>query len=204
VDHVHVCKLEALNNCANYFPNVTDLTLDHNFDGPRHPLGTTLNRILPLLQVTKLVIQSYSFWFDELIELLRSIPNMHTLKFNSMAMSEKEYESIQQSESFRFVSNTNIIQNVHYGGCQLKHAKILVALFPRLTNLRTGMPRKEVNIILQFLLSKMNNNTHQLSFLCISMLPKVCLREVKRMIKLEKLIDKYLIKYVDRDLYLWW
>ena len=79
VNHVHVCKLEALNNCVNYFPNVTDLTFDDNFDAPRHSLGPTFNRILPLLQVTKLAIQSYDFKFEKLIELLCFTPNIHTL-----------------------------------------------------------------------------------------------------------------------------
>jgi len=37
-------------NSANYFPNTTELTIKHNFI-------TTLNRVLPLNQFTKLIIQ---------------------------------------------------------------------------------------------------------------------------------------------------
>ncbi|CAF4530148.1 unnamed protein product [Rotaria socialis] len=51
VNHIHICYTQALNNCVNYFPNVTDLTLDDKFDTS---ITTSLNRIISLSRITKL------------------------------------------------------------------------------------------------------------------------------------------------------
>ncbi|CAF4235678.1 unnamed protein product [Rotaria socialis] len=51
VNHIHICYTQALNNCVNYFPNVTDLTMDDKFDTS---ITTSLNRIISLSRITKL------------------------------------------------------------------------------------------------------------------------------------------------------
>ncbi|CAF1106925.1 unnamed protein product [Rotaria sordida] len=64
--------------------------------------------------------------------------------------------------------------------------------------------RKEIAQILRFLLSKTHNKTRNLFYLCISMVPKVCLKETKMVIKSENLFNDHSIKYINRDLHLWW
>ncbi len=142
-------------------------------------------------------------WFRQLIELLRFTSNLRTLKFPFLSMSDTEYTSIQQSKSFIFVSNTNNIKTVSLSGMRrLEEAKFLVILFPRLEHLTTGIVRKDFEPFVRFLLSETKNNNYGLFFLCISRVPKLCIREVKKLIKLEKFLNDYLIKYINRDLYL--
>ncbi len=59
-------------NSANYLPNTNELTIKYNFT-------TTLNRVLPLNQFTKFIIQSFAFPFLQLIELLSCTSNLHIL-----------------------------------------------------------------------------------------------------------------------------
>ncbi|CAF1276471.1 unnamed protein product [Rotaria sordida] len=66
------------------------------------------------------------------------------------------------------------------------------------------MNRKEMGNIIRFLITKPNDIIQNLFFLCISETPKICLREINMLIKLENLVNDYFIKYVNRDLYLWW
>ncbi len=189
----------------NYFPNVTDLTLNYDFYTSDNAITINLNRILPLLHITKLIIESDYICFTKLIEILGVIPNISTLKISCPSIFDEEYTSIQQNESFKIVSNTNLIKNVIISGIStLKRIELLVALCPQLESLQTGMDRKTLNLIVQFILTKSNNHTRQLFFLCISNVPKLCLREVKRVIKLEKLLENYLIQFNSRHLYLWW
>ncbi|CAF5084069.1 unnamed protein product [Rotaria sp. Silwood1] len=88
--------------------------------------------------------------------------------------------------------------------CSLNEIQLIVNLFPQLDYLKTRMNRKEIRQITKYLLSKTNDKTQHLFFLCISQIPKVCLKELNILIKSENLLDNYLIKFINRDLYLWW
>jgi hypothetical protein len=77
---------------------------------------------------------------------------------------------------------------------------MIMNLFPQVEYLKIGMNKKIIYHIIQFLFSK----TCRLVFLCISKIPKVCLRELNRLIRLENLLKDYSIKYINYDLYLWW
>jgi hypothetical protein len=179
VDHIHICSRKALNNCENYFPNVTNLTFYYYFGASYGSFATNLNRIIPLLQITKLVIKDYNVWLTQLIEILLFTINIHILKFPWISVSDTEYTSIQQSESFIFVSNTNSIKTVSLSRmCRLAFVRLL--------------------------LSENKNNNYGLFSLCISRVLKLCIRDVKKLIKSEKFLHDYLIKYMNRDLYLCW
>jgi len=88
--------------------------------------------------------------------------------------------------------------------CSLEEIQLFISLFPQLEYFKTGMKRREIVQIIRYLLSKTNNQTRHLFFLCISRIPKICLRELNMLIKFEKLLVDYFIKFINRDLYLWW
>ncbi|CAF3828681.1 unnamed protein product, partial [Rotaria sp. Silwood1] len=170
-----------------------------------HSISITLNRMIPLKQLTKLVIESDHFPFDEIVKLLYFTPNLHTLKLDLLPLYETNLKVLYQNEIFQYVSNENHIQNLdlrHW--CTLKHFQLIMNLFPQIEYLKTGMERKEIQKIIKFLFSKTNNRTYHLFFLCISPTPKICLQELKDLIQSENLLDHYSIKYIKRDLYLWW
>jgi len=82
--------------------------------------------------------------------------------------------------------------------------ELIINLFPQLEYFKTGIQRTEIVQIMRYLLPKNNKKSRHLFFLCISEIPKICLREINMLIKCEKLLDDYFIKFVNRDLYLWW
>jgi hypothetical protein len=81
--------------------------------------------------------------------------------------------------------------------------QMIVNLFPRLEYLKTGFNKKEINQIARFIFSKINNKTYNLLFLCVSYTPKIYLKQLKILIKLENLLVDYFIDLVNYNLYLW-
>ncbi|CAF4552830.1 unnamed protein product, partial [Rotaria sp. Silwood2] len=196
---------QITNIYLNYFPNVTHLTIKHYFQTSDDSIITTLKSIIPLVQLTKLTIESDDFSLEEIIELLRFIPNLYALRLNFLSNKETNAKLIKQNEKFQYVSKRNKIKNLDLCQCcSLNQIQLIVNLFPQLEYLKTCMNRKEIGQIIKYLLSKTNNKTQHLFFLCISQIPKICLKELNVLIKLENLLNDYSIKFINSDLYLWW
>ncbi|CAF4937477.1 unnamed protein product [Rotaria sp. Silwood1] len=205
VQHLSIHSRQITNIYLNYFSNVTQLTIKHYFKTSDDSIITTLNRMIPLVQLTELAIESYNFPFDEIIKLLRFTPNLYVLKLDLLSMKEIKSNFIEQSENFQYVSKINKIKNlIIREGCSLNQIQLIVNLFPQLEYLKTSMNRKEINQIIRYLLSKTNNKTQHLFFLCISKTPKICLKELNILIKSENLLNDYFMKFINRDLYVWW
>ncbi|CAF5028218.1 unnamed protein product, partial [Rotaria sp. Silwood1] len=205
VQHLSIHSRQITNIYLNYFSNVTQLTIKHYFKTSDDSIITTLNRMIPLVQLTELAIESYNFPFDEIIKLLRFTPNLYVLKLDLLSMKEIKSNFIEQSENFQYVSKINKIKNlIIREWCSLNQIQLIVNLFPQLEYLKTSMNRKEINQIIRYLLSKTNNKTQHLFFLCISKTPKICLKELNILIKSENLLNDYFMKFINRDLYVWW
>ncbi|CAF1501607.1 unnamed protein product, partial [Rotaria sordida] len=200
VKHLYITSKEIEDNCVNYFPNVNGLSIKTSVDS----IIITLHRMIPLRQLTKLVINSYVCYMKDIINLLYFTPNVHTLNV-SLLFCNININSNKQNEKFQYVLKKNKIQSLVLNGeCLFGAIQFIVYLFPRLEYLKTQIERKEIEQILRFLLSKTHNKTRNLFYLCISMVPKVCLKETKMVIKSENLFNDHSIKYINRDLHLWW
>jgi hypothetical protein len=163
-----------------------------------------LNRIIPLINLKKLIIENCCFPFGQLIKLLYFTPNLHTLKFGSISFYQNNLMLIQQSDIFLQVSKNNQLKHFDLReSCTLEYIELIMNLFPRLEYLKTGFNRKEIESIGRFLFSKINNKTYHLVLLCISYTPKTYLKKLKMLIKLEKLLDDYFIDLINYGLYLW-
>ncbi len=201
VKHLYICGKRAINNSVIYFPNVTDLTIKNYAKPYFGSILTALNQIIPFKQLNKLVIDCNNFPVKQIVNLINLTPNLHRLKWNFQSIDEIQSKLIQQSETFRSVSNTNKIQHLEIlHCCSLEEIQFFVHLFPQLEYLKIGVYRKEIIPITRCLLSKMNH----LFFLCITDLPKTYLQKLNVLIKSENLLHDYFIKFVDHDLYLWW
>ncbi|CAF1134906.1 unnamed protein product [Rotaria sordida] len=206
VKHVRVSNLVESNTSTNYFPNATQLTIKHDLETLPHSISIILNRIVPLAKLTKLIfIYSYDFPFEQSIELLGFTPNLHTLKYDVIIFNETNSKLIQQNNIFQYVSKINKIKNLEiHQSSTLEEIKMIVNLFPQLEYFKTKMIRKEIELIIRFLLSKNNHQIYHLYYLCILEIPKIYLKKLNMLIKLENLLDDYSIKLINRDLYLWW
>ncbi|CAF3944046.1 unnamed protein product, partial [Rotaria sp. Silwood1] len=86
VQHVYIHNTNAMEQCLSYFPNAIELTLSETFHVPRDSIVISLNRIIPLRQLTKLTFDYHHFPFEQVIELLHFTPNVHTLKLDSILL----------------------------------------------------------------------------------------------------------------------
>ncbi|CAF4622398.1 unnamed protein product, partial [Rotaria sp. Silwood2] len=112
VKHVHICSKYVSNNNVIYFPNANELTIEHYFKIFDDSISTILNCILPIKQLTKLIIKSSNFSFEQIVNLIRFTPNLYTLKLDLLSFNEINLKLIQQNETFQYVSNTNKIKTI--------------------------------------------------------------------------------------------
>jgi hypothetical protein len=112
VHHVYIHSANFIQKFGNDFPNASELTLSKTFNQPSDSIVPSLNRIIPLRQLTKLTLGWPYYFFRQVIEFLQFTPNLHTLKLYSILLYPMDSLSMQQNEIFRTVSNTNIITNV--------------------------------------------------------------------------------------------
>ena len=205
VQHLHIHNANIKKQFMGYFKNAIELTLPETFDIHRHSIVDNLNRIITLQQLIKLTINCYNLPFEQMIELLQFTSNINTLKFNSMLLSQIDSISIQQNDVFKLVSKMNIVTNLTIEKeITLKQIQLLVVLFSRLEYLKIDLSEGTFKSIIQFLLSKSNDNTRYLSSLCISKQDKHFMEILTNLLESEKLLDDYTLKVINCKLYLWW
>jgi len=191
----------------NYFPNATELIFNDVFSTHPASVTTILNRIIPLKQLTKLVIKCDRFSVQKMIKILCCASQIHTLVLKSMPCSRKQndYTSIEESKDFKLVSNKNTITNVTCNGWfTLEQIKLLLALCPRLQYLTMNTFGTSLEPITRFLLDKTNQNTRHLYSLCFLTMWSNQFENLDTLIKSETLLDDYILKLIGGEIYLWW
>ena len=207
VKHIYICSNRITNECTNYFPNVTELTIKYCLETSDDSISTTLNRIVPLRRLTKLEIKCSNLSFEQFTHLLWHTPNLHTIKASSLFKGLLNVKQLTQSDHFQYVSKTNKIKNLIFDGWDTlgsNSIQLVIYLFPKLEYLKTRLIRKEIVPITRLLLTETNHKISRLCFLCITNIPKICLQELNRLIKSENLLDDYFLKFAKSELYLWW
>jgi hypothetical protein len=82
----------------------------------------------------------------------------------------------------------------------LDEIQFFIHLFPQIESLSTGVVRKEIVQITRCILTEMDH----LFFFHITDIIRTYLQRLNLLIKSENLLDNYLIKFIDQDIYLWW
>ncbi|CAF3622400.1 unnamed protein product [Adineta steineri] len=205
VQHLQIYDEQQTINCKYYFPNVTILTFKEGFSITHNSIVFMLNHVIPLKQLTKLIIKCDHLSLTKLIELLCWTPHIHTLVFESMSLHRVSYNSIQQNQSFQLVSSTNTITNVTFKPrCTLDKLQILVALFSRIQRLTINFHTKDLESCVRFLLEKTNRNTSHLYSLRLLWVDTIWLARLETLIVSDMFLDDYTLKMMNKDLYLWW
>ena len=205
VDHVNIHGEKAMKNCLSYFSNAMKLTLSHSFAESRIWLGLILNHIVPLKQLTTLIIDCGDFRFEQLINVLRFTPNIHTLTLNCQSITQTDSKLIQQSEPFRLASNANRIINVtikeNYSS---ESIKLLVVLCPRMQHLTIDIFSLDLESIMRVILPETKTSIRDLCSIRTKNTTKLMDEILKRLIDSEELLENYLIDLAATHLYIWW
>lgn len=203
VRHLIIYDELMIDNCLKYFPNIKKLTLDDRCSiNSQWYTNDNFRCIVPLTQITKLNINKCRSNFVDIVNILYSMPNIHTLKFRSITLSIEDRQSLVQSETFRLVSKHNKINHITvYDSCAIGAVKLLIKSFPRLEHLTlyTTSPALDEHVP-----SLLSTTTHQLRSLSMSSMVKKRMEKLKILIESKKLSNDYSLKTINNTLYLWW
>jgi hypothetical protein len=206
VRFVRIEDVELLNDCNNYFPNATELSLSFkSINENQNYLSVILSRIVPLKQLTKLVFDINYYRSKTLFELLLFASNIQTLILNCTSLCESSFILIQQYETFQLVLKTNkIINLIIKTECTLEVTKLLVNLCPQLQHLTINILKNHFVATLRFLLSK---SIRHLFSLCLQHVSEDGILILNELIKPEKQSNHYFMKVsevFEDTVYLWW
>ena len=163
---------------VNIFNSVKHVTIDGRpiYNNAAHySFSNDLNRIIPLKQLTKLVVYYSDFELPQLIDILQCTPNLETIICYARSLLGKvDLELIQQTNSFQYASTTNNVKSldIHLDKCTLERFQMILNLFPQLEFLRTEIEENEMEKFSHLLPLKVNGKIHPLCVLCAVQLSK--------------------------------
>ena len=205
VRHVRIQSERAMVNCAHYFPNAIELTLEDGFSSRLGLISFTLSRLFSLRQITKLVIEIHYFSFMKLIELLYLMPNIHKLVLESIPLYGLTRDVIELNETFQLVSNLNTITDVVIKDvCTLDKVQLLVALCPRVQHLTINVRARDLKPIVRSLLESRSRHTLSLNLLSFSRASASWLSKLRGLIQSDGLLNDPTLIQNGSTLNLWW
>ena len=99
--------------CKYDFSNTTELPILYYLEKNNEDfLLTSFNNIIPLKQLTKLVIEIYADTFIDIIELLLLSPNIHIFQVGRVSFNYSDLITIENSEIFELLSKRNNIKQM--------------------------------------------------------------------------------------------
>lgn len=167
------------------FPRVIKLTLKNTKLEEDSSFLTHLNSLVPLSQITDLIITENQISIDQ----LRLFPNLQSLTLSNLPTRMKTYR------------NTKLVKlNIDDDVCELKHLRHLLRFFPHLQSLEIGMNEDQWKDILRLILTK-STNLFSLFLLNIN---SQFFEKISKFLQKENLIEDYTIERMEGGLYLWW
>lgn len=185
-----------------HFPNVTKLTLIKNDIDSNRPLKINLNQIVPLMQLTRLVIRDSILSISQLIALLRFSLNIESLTFIGVSFVDEPHSLIRRSDQAFSISKTSKVTELRIDDeCSLEYVHFFACLCPRVQELAIVTARRQHESIVRFLLS---GHFQHLFCLCLRYLSTTEGEQIERMIDCDSRIFHYTIKNDHTGWYLWW
>jgi len=188
-----------------YFPNVIELTLERCMEHLDYSLSEILNNILPLNKIRKIIIKNFYLHLKQLIEILYYTYSLNTIEIDYLFYDDIEQflfkinNDVEHRSKINNVKTFNLVYN-----CNVEKIKLIFNLFSQLEYLKIGIQNKEIKPTMEYILLHKFNNMSNLCFLCITDIDMIYLKQVIELIENKNLINGYLIKHINRDLYLWW
>ncbi|CAF3570438.1 unnamed protein product [Rotaria sp. Silwood1] len=166
----------------------------------------TIHPVLTTIQITYLNIMLRDIFIGALIDLVGCLPNLDSLVISSLSMIQPRCLSIEETRTFRLLSNNNKITKVN-----LKEMNDL-AQVQFLLDLCSQMKYFEVDCtndvspenVVQFILMKNIKRTCNLRLLCLKILQTNMniVDTLKSIIDFEQLCHNYTIQQIDTKIYL--
>ncbi len=167
-----------------------------------------LGPILVTAQMTCLKIVRRKIFIGTLINLIRYLPNLHSLIVSSLSMIHPRCLSVDEATALRFVSQNNKITRVNLQQMNdLAQVQFLLELCPRIEYLEVDCTNVVYpEDVIRFILMKNIKYIPNLSSLCLKILPKKTdlVYHLKRMIDFEQLHQNYTIQQTENSINFQW
>jgi len=136
--------------------------------------------------------------------MLYLTPHLRTFTCDSLSLDSIDPILIKRTNSFLCVINTNKVHTLNIRHQRtVEKIQLIADLLHQLKYLNIGMTTKEISPIVQYLLSNRKKLPY-LFLLCIFEISVIFLKKINAMIERQQLLNDYFIKFVNRDMYLWW
>jgi hypothetical protein len=138
-----------------------------------------------------------------LLELLYCVTNVRSLV---LFQKPRVPISDKQMEIVRLISNNSKITHVHVNAiCTIGHVRLLLDLCPRLERLIMGVEVDDLQSIVRYLLMKSAHTHNYLYSLSLSTkFNGKTIKQLRKMIDNEKLLDDYWMGCIKKTVRLWW
>lgn len=168
----------------------SQLTLSTTKDSNGILFLNELNRTIYFEQLNKLILISQNFNFNQMIKLLKILPNIQILSLSI-------YSSCLSS------GEENIPQIISRGQLTYTDVQQLINLTPKLKSIEMNIKEKDLELIIRFLLKWKINQNHQLYLIGLRDSHSAIINRLKKVIDREELINIYSIESLSDTLYLW-
>jgi hypothetical protein len=186
-------------NYTYRLPHLTRLTLTGTHYKRNDSFISDLRCIVPLTQVTELVLVCDSFRMNQLIELLHLAFNLRLLTLLATIRCP-----ISDEDTIRSMNHESKEDMPNRGLLTLKHVQALMRVCPRLQSLEMTVNENYLELIVRFLLLLDTSKSHRLCLLALRDAHHGMIRRLHKMIDVEKLIEQYTLEHISNTAYLWW
>jgi hypothetical protein len=178
---IDLCSSQLTISCTDY--ENKNLSIDE------------LNRMIPLEELTNLIVARNKFDMTQVMELLGFCSNIQILTI-------PEYSS--SLLSLPNENKNNLQQIIIREQLSLEDVQELINAFPRLKSLEIKISENELELIVRYLLKHINNKKHHLCLLGFRDAHSVIVKRLQKLIDREELVQTYSIEYIADTAYLWW
>ncbi|CAF1419559.1 unnamed protein product [Rotaria magnacalcarata] len=146
---VNIDDYRAATNCSLQFPYANELSLWGRGAKGNFSFLADLSHMFNFSKLTHFSVQCPDFGLSQLIELLKHLPNIHSL----MLYANTSYLSSEQVQPVCFLSNENRITNVTIRGrCTIQQVHLLMNFCPRVKCLEIEIDEDQLESVVRFLL----------------------------------------------------
>ncbi|CAF4666810.1 unnamed protein product, partial [Rotaria sp. Silwood2] len=194
---------KTTNNCFIQM-TVEDYILTERFQLNINKLKATFIAI----RFTHLNINNNNMSISMLIEILRLLPNLESLKVSSLSMLQSTILSFEDIKKYILISIINKITKVKLDKVtEKKQIQFLINLCPRMQYFEVDcMSNADLSTFMTFILINQMTHIPNLCFLCLNV-PNANENMIKNLamtIELETIIDKFKIQRIGNKFFLYW
>jgi hypothetical protein len=189
------------------FPYATKLSLTGGYAPEISSWFNNLSSIIPLTQITELVLDYDYLFMNKFLMLLQYMPNINSLTIPQLAIVQTHNLTENEIEIIGILSKKNSITKITimHIECTLKQLHFLFNLCPQIEYLSVNLSEKDENLIIQFLITKMKENNSHFWLLCLTSWNgnNDRLKKIESIIDQNKLLDNYSLDLFKGNAYLW-